>query len=344
MDQQTINSSDSAAVIEAPTTGRTLQPSGRSMLGQVGYFIRRWPLVPILVLLLLLIAGIFAPWISPNDGESQKLPFRNFEPTWGRAHEKNAVPNIEDYDLTIPSQRSAYNRALQNSFPRTEYILGADHLGRDVLSRVIWGARISLQVVAIALISGILIGTAMGLAAGYFGGYVDEVLMRFVDMWLALPFILIALVVAVTFGATTGVVMLLLAMLAWTPFVRQVRADALRIRQEDYVLASRIGGGGPIRILWKHVLPGTYSTILVVASLRVGSLILAESILSFLGVGIPDPIPAWGKSVSEGRPYIETAWWNTVMPGLAIFLVVMSLNFFGDWLRDRLDPRLRQLD
>jgi peptide/nickel transport system permease protein len=198
--------------------------------------------------------------------------------------------------------------------------------------------------VAIALISGILIGTTMGLVAGYFGGLIDEFLMRFVDMWLALPFILIALVVSVTLGTTTLVVMVLLAMLAWTPFVRQVRADALRIRNQDYVLASKIGGGGPLRILWRHVLPGTVSTVLVVASLRVGSLILAESILSFLGVGIPDPIPAWGKSVSEGRPYIEDAWWVSVMPGFAIFLVVMSLNFFGDWLRDRLDPRLRQLD
>jgi peptide/nickel transport system permease protein len=169
--------------------------------------------------------------------------------------------------------------------------------------------------------------------------------MRIVDIWLELPFILIALVVAVALGKqTVGVVILLVAMLAWTPFVRQVRADVLGIKSRDYILAARISGGSDIRIMWKHVLPGTFSTVLVVASLRVGQLILAEAILSFLGAGIPDPIPAWGKSVNDGRPHIELAWWISFFPGLAIFLVVMSMNFFGDWLRDRLDPRLRQLD
>ena len=181
--------------------------------------------------------------------------------------------------------------------------------------------------------------------SGYFGGWTDEILMRIVDIWLALPFILIALVIAVALGKqTVGVVILLIAMLAWTPFVRQVRADVLGIKSRDYILAARISGASNIRIMWKHVLPGTFSTVLVVASLRVGQLILAESILSFLGAGIPDPIPAWGKSVNDGRAHIELNWWISFFPGLAIFLVVMSMNFFGDWLRDRLDPRLRQLD
>jgi peptide/nickel transport system permease protein len=172
--------------------------------------------------------------------------------------------------------------------------------------------------------------------------------MRLVDVWLALPFILIALVIAQLFlhqgGAAVGVVIFLIALVAWTPFVRQVRADVLTIRSQDYVSAARVAGASSLRVLLRHILPGTFSTILVVASLRVGQLILTEATLSFLGAGIPDPIPAWGKSVNDGRAFIEEAWWISFFPGFAIFLVVMSLNFFGDWLRDRLDPRLRQLD
>ncbi|MGA0276155.1 MAG: ABC transporter permease, partial [Dehalococcoidia bacterium] len=141
-----------------------------------------------------------------------------------------------------------------------------------------------------------------------------------------------------------GVVGFLIALVAWPPIVRQVRADVLTIRGMDYVMAARVAGASNIRLIIRHVLPGTFSTILVVASLRVGQLILTESTLSFLGAGIPDPVPAWGKSVSDGRQFIEEAWWISFFPGFAIFLVVMALNFFGDWLRDRLDPRLRQLD
>ena len=295
-----------------------------------------------------MIAGIFAPIVSPADELEQSLGFRNFPPTWGRATEFNVVPLESDYDLTITKERSAYNRAKKNAFPRSQYILGGDNLGRDVLSRVIFGARISLKVTAYALTSGIIIGSALGLAAGYFGGWTDEILMRLVDSWNALPFILIALVIAQRFlhdgGAGEGVIIFIIALVAWTPFVRQVRADVLTIRSLDYIMSARTAGASNLRIILKHIVPGTFSTILVVASLRVGQLILTESTLSFLGAGIPDPIPAWGKSVSDGRNFIEEAWWISVFPGMAIFLVVMSLNFFGDWLRDRLDPRLRQLD
>jgi peptide/nickel transport system permease protein len=320
----------------------------RSAPGQLWYFVRRWPVLPLVVMLILLIAGIFAPLVAPADELEQSLGFRNYPPTWGKGTEFNVVPNPDDYDLTITKERSAYNRAKKNSFPKTKYILGGDNLGRDVLSRVIYGARISLKVTAYALTSGILVGSALGLAAGYFGGWTDEILMRLVDSWNALPFILIALVIAQQFlhqgGMEEGVVIFLIALVAWTPFVRQVRADVLTIRGLDYIMAAKTAGASNIRIILKHIVPGTFSTILVVASLRVGQLILTESTLSFLGAGIPDPIPAWGKSVSDGRNFIEEAWWISFFPGFAIFLVVMSLNFFGDWLRDRLDPRLRQLD
>ena len=321
----------------------------RSIGSQAWYLLRRWPLIPLFIMTILLIAGIFAPLVAPADPIDQSLAFRNFEPTWGRSMpEYNFTPDPADYDLETTSGVSAYNRAKNKTFPRSKYILGADNLGRDVLSRVVWGARISLKVTAYALTSGVIIGSLLGLVAGYFGGWTDEILMRLVDVWLALPFILIALVIAQQFltqgGAAEGVVVFLIALVAWTPFVRQVRADVLTIRGMDYVMAARVAGASNIRLIIRHVLPGTFSTILVVASLRVGQLILTESTLSFLGAGIPDPVPAWGKSVSDGRQFIEEAWWISFFPGFAIFLVVMALNFFGDWLRDRLDPRLRQLD
>jgi len=321
----------------------------RSAVSQAWYFVRRWPLVPLVVMAILLFTGIFAPMVSPSDPYEQSLTFRNYPPTWGQERpEFNVGPNEADYDLTITKQRSAFNRAKKNVFPRTKYILGGDNLGRDVLSRIVYGARISLKVTAYALTSGIIVGSLLGLIGGYVGGWTDEILMRIVDVWTALPFILIALVIAQLFlhegGAAEGVVIFIIALVAWTPFVRQVRADVLTIRSQDYVLAAKIAGASTTRMIAKHILPGTVSTILVIATLRVGQLILTESTLSFLGAGIPDPIPAWGKSVNDGRQFIEEAWWISFFPGFAIFLVVMSLNFFGDWFRDRLDPRLRQLD
>ncbi len=325
-------------------------PSKPNLLYRFWQFNRRWPVLPALVLLLLVAAAIFAPLISPTepDNTAQRLNFRNHPPTWGRADEHSGPEPIDPGRDAPAAERTAYNRALQNWHPDSWYIIGADNLGRDLLTRVTFGSRVSLRVAAIGLLSGTVVGTFLGLVAGYYGGWVDEVVGRFVDIWLALPFILLALALAVIWnrnGWDQGqLVLILIALLSWTGFVRQVRADALSVRSRDYVLAARIAGASNLRILWRHVLPGTYSTILVVASLAVGGLILAESILSFLGVGFPDPIPAWGKSVSDGRQFIEEAWWITVFPGGAIFLTVMSFNFIGDWLRDRLDPRLRQLD
>ncbi|MCH7984488.1 MAG: ABC transporter permease [Chloroflexi bacterium] len=327
----------------------TRELAKRSFASQAWFFVRRWPLIPLIIMVLLLITGLFAPLVAPADPISQSLGFRNFPPTWGRANpEYNVVPVEADFDVETTQGRTAFSRAKKNSFPRNKYVLGADNLGRDVLSRVVFGARISLQVTGWALTSGIIIGTLLGLLAGYFGGWTDEILMRLVDVFLALPFILIALVIAQIFlkqgGASLGVVIFIIALVAWTPFVRQVRADVLTIRSQDYVMSARVAGASNVRVIIRHILPGTFSTILVVASLRVGQLILTEATLSFLGAGIPDPIPAWGKSVNDGRAFIEEAWWISFWPGFAIFLVVMSLNFFGDWLRDRLDPRLRQLD
>lgn len=357
---------ESSSVSEA----QVKRVNSRSIFSKALYFMRRWPLIPILIMVVLLVTGIFADWIAPVDELEQNLAFRNMAPTWGKANPccdpetglpyENQEAKPEQFGCEMDPEgvgglncdsvrgRSEYMRAKKESLPRRKYILGGDNLGRDVLSRIVHGARISLQVVAIALTSGIIVGTLIGLVAGYFGKWVDEVLMRIVDVWIALPFILIALVIAQRFlhsgGASFYVVVGLIALLAWTPFVRQVRADVLSIRSRDYVMAARTAGASHMRVIFRHILPGTMSTVLVIASLRVGQLILAEASLSFLGAGIPDPIPAWGKSVKDGKDFIEDAWWISFWPGFAIFLVVMALNFFGDWLRDRLDPRLSQIE
>lgn len=285
----------------------------KSLPGRIWEVFRRWPILPLIVLVMLVVTGLFAPWIAPNDPLDQDLTLRNNPPFWD-AEEGT-----------------------------TSRLLGADHVGRDVLSRVIHGARISLMVVSVSLSTGLFIGTTLGLIAGYSGGLVDEIIMRLVDVWLALPFILIALVAVVVLGASLGLVIALLAMFTWPSFVRFVRAEVLSLKERDYVALAKVSGASTTRIILRHILPGVMNTIIVITTLRVGQLILTEATLSFIGAGIPAPTPAWGVIVAEGRSYVTVAWWSSLLPGLAIFMVVMSLNFLGDWMRDRLDPRLRQI-
>ena len=250
--------------------------------------------------------------MAPHDPLKQNLQLRNAPPVW------------------YPEGTS-------------ERILGGDHVGRDILSRMVHGARISLTVMSVATITGLVIGTALGLTAGYLGGIADEIIMRLVDIWLALPFLLFALTAVIVFGPSLLLIVILLAIGAWATYVRFVRGEVLSLKERDYVALAKVAGASPSRIILRHILPGVTNTVIVLTTLQVGQLILAEATLSFIGAGIPAPTPAWGVMVSDARGYVRIAWWTACFPGAAIFLVVMSLNFLGDWMRDRFDPRLRQI-
>ena len=280
---------------------------------------RRWPIISLALIFILTFVAVFAPIISPASPIKSQIRDRNAPPFWyGQWYEEN--PKVTK-----------------------TYILGADPIGRDVLSRLIHGARVSMMVVVVALVSGTVVGTALGLVAGYVGGITDEIITRLVDIWLGLPFILLALIVAITIGAGLLTMMGLLAATSWTPFVRNVRGEVLSLRERDYVALARVAGASPLRILIKHILPGVTNTVLVIGTLRIGQLILTESFLSFLGAGIPSPTPTWGAMIADGREYLRDAWWVSVFAGIAIGLTVLALNFFGDWMRDTFDPRLRQV-
>lgn len=292
---------------------------GISFLGRVWRLFRNYPVLPIVILTIFFFVSVFASFIQPRDPIKQNLRARNAPPSWHSPGWYDERPKVED-----------------------RYFLGADHVGRDVLSRLIQGSRVSLMVVAIALTTGLVVGTALGLIGGYFGGFWDEIIMRAVDIWAAVPFLLLAITVAVVLGASFTVMASLLVLLTWSGFVRNIRAEVLIIKELDYVKIALVAGASTPRILIRHIFPGVMNTMIVITTLNVGSLILAEATLSFLGAGIPGPRATWGLMINEGRSYLSEAWWITVFPGVAIFLVVMSMNFLGDWLRDYFDPNLRQ--
>lgn len=277
---------------------------------RLAYNLRRWPVLSIVIIGALALAALLAPWIATHDPLTGNLAERHTPPLFFGGSAK--------------------------------HIFGTDSLGRDIFSRVVFGARISLLVASITLGIGGSIGTLLGLISGYAGGWVDEFIMRIVEIKFSLPLILIALALAVILAPSLGLLLGLLAFLIWGIFARQVRAQTLQLKQMDYVQAARVVGASPARILRAHILPGVFNTVLVVATLQVAAVILAEASLSFLGAGVPPPTPTWGSMVAEGRLYINTAWWVSIVPGLFIGLLVVAVTLLGDWLRDRLDPRIRQ--
>ena len=280
---------------------------------RVFLFIRRWPVIPVVIMSLIIFGAVFAPFIAPFDPQDGDLREISHPPFW-----------LEGGNTT--------------------YLLGTNNMGQDMFSRLLFGARISLFVAFIAVIFGLFAGTLTGIVAGYYGGLIDEVLMRLVDLWASLPFLLIALIVAISVGPSLGMVIALLAVSSWSAGARNIRGEVLSLRTREYVSMAKVMTASDLRVIWRHLLPNVMHVIIVITTLRTGSMIIAESGLSFLGVGVPASTMTWGLLIAQGQRYLTTNWWMSIMPGVAIFLTVMSFNFLGDWLRDRFDPRLNQID
>ena len=256
------------------------------------------------VLIAFYLIALFAPWLAPADPNGQIL-LERLQP------------------------------------PSSAHWFGTDSLGRDILSRAIYATRISLGVSLVAMAITIVIGTTFGLLAGFLGGWVDSVLMRFTDMLLAFPvFILLVTIVAI-YGSSIPLLITFLGLTAWPVTARTVRAETLSLRQREYIQAARVSGASTIHILLRHLLPGVLSIIVVAGTLRVATVILVESGLSYFGLGVTPPTPTWGNMVADGRLFLEQAWWITTFPGLLVVITIIAYNLLGDGLRDTFDPRRR---
>lgn len=281
------------------------------MLKQLSFF-GRLPVIPIVTLVVvLIIPALFSDWIAPHD------PYK--------AYLRNRLEPPVFFGGTW------------------EFILGTDRLGRDVLSRIMHGAKYALVISLVGIFLGAVVGTILGMIAGYMRGWPDAIIMRIVDITFALPSILLALALASVSGPSFQLVIFVVIFVIWGYFARQVRAETLSLRERDFVARARVAGASDMRILRKYILPNIVNTIVVLATLQIGVVIVLEATLSFLGIGIPRPTPAWGLLVADGRQLIVANWWISFFPGVAILLTVMSVNMLGDSLRDWLDPKLRQV-
>lgn len=272
----------------------------------------RGALVGVVVLAANVVAAVFAPWIAPMDPLDQDIAERLVPPAWldgGTAH----------------------------------HVLGTDQLGRDILSRIIHGSRISLLIGFLSVAISLPLGVAVGLVGGYAGGRFDDVMMRLADVQLAFPFILLAITIAGVLGPSPRNVIVILAIGGWVVYARITRGQVLALREKEFVEAARSLGAPHAGILLRHILPNVLTPVIVVGTFAVAQMILLESSLSFLGLGVQPPTPSWGGMLNDGRGYITLAWWLTTFPGAAIMVTVLGLNFLGDWLRDLLDPRLQNL-
>ncbi len=287
-------------------------PGQRSVLSRaVRELLRNRAALLGLALLVIMSAGaLTANWVAPYDPTEQDVVDKRLKPPLWVSQEGN------------------------------RHLLGTDHMGRDILSRLIYGARISLAIGFSAVALSGTLGLIVGIVAGFHGGWVDDLLMRLADIQLAFPFILLAIALVAVLGPSLRVLILVLGITGWVPYARVVRAEVLSLREREFVMAVLAQGGGTARLLWSHILPNVLTPTIVIATLEVARMIIIESALSFLGLGVQPPTPAWGSMLADGRQFLYTAWWPATLPGLAIMLTVLGINLIGDWLRDTLDPRL----
>ncbi len=276
-------------------------------------YFRGVPKIPATILVMLLLAAVFANFLAPHN------------------------PEIGDpRELLLPT--------VLEKGGMLKYPLGTDTMGRDVLSRVIFGARVSLLVAFSAVFLSACIGTLVGICAGFFGGWIDQIVMRFTDAWLSIPTIMFATLLAVVLGPSVANIIIIMGLIYWTRYARITRGEALSLKSREFVHLATIAGSSKLRIIRKHILPNVINSVITLASLQIGVVIVVEASLTFLGVGVPPPKPAWGLMLSEGRAGLFTGqWWLIVFPGLAIASLVMSFNLLGDWLRRRLDPHQQSL-
>ena len=274
--------------------------------------LRGIPKIPFAILLRFVFFGLFGSFVVPHDPVARSLSKRLLPPAW--------------------EQDGSW-----------DHILGTDGLGRDVLSRVIVGARSSMLIGLVTVGLAGAVGTLVGMLSGYFGGVVDYILMRITDAMMAIPFLVVALALAVVFNPSITLLITILIVFGWASYARIIRSVTLQLRNTEFVTLARIGGCSHARTIRRHILPNVANTFVVLATLQLATIIVAEASLSFLGVGVPPPTPSWGSMLSDGRQFVSSAWWISVPPGICITAVVLSVNVIGDWMRTRLDPRFREL-
>lgn len=262
----------------------------------------------LVVLVALILIGAFAPIFAPHDPLAQNLIDRLLPPAWDPGGDP-------------------------------KYLFGTDHLGRDILSRVVYGARVSLTLSFIATTVGLLIGVTLGLISGYAGGWLDAVIMRFADTMLALPFYVVGITIVAVLGPSFTNLVIVLALFGWTFYGRVARGEVLSAKTREYVQAARVVGASTGRILFRHILPNIISPLIVIWTLAIATTILSESGLSFLGLGVQPPTPSWGTMIADGQQKISSVPWLAIFPGLALMITVMAVNVVGDALRDALDPK-----